>query len=379
VNHARQTNPQTNPNFRVTTALTRIAVFTVISAITLVTATASFASGVMNEASPWQSWNLTWEVTLGTLIVAGLYSRGIWRLKHKTDSARIWRHISFFTGLLAVFLALQSPIDAIAERSFLIHQVQHLLVRMIGPMLIFLSAPQGVFVAGMPDPIQRHVVNPILTNQAVGGFFRIFTYPAVATAVFVGALYIWQYPPFHNAAVLDDNLHYFMHTSMLFAGFLFFWRIFDPRPAPQGAGYATRLMMLWVMVLSNIALGSYLALKTQILYAAYDVNGRLWHPPLADEQLGAAIIWIPNGMMGLIAVLIVIHMWGCQETKDEKRRIDKLARYGHGWNEPPMTAAELIETTAGKNRATGLKLAFFSLCVFASAILFGVGNLIAGN
>jgi putative membrane protein len=361
------------------TALARVGVFTFVTAMLLVAATAAFAHANVDDTPLWLAWSMSWEVTLSTLIAAGIYSRGIWRLKHKIDSTRIWRHISFFTGLLAVFLALQSPIDAIAERSFLIHQVQHLLFRLLGPMLIFLSAPQGILVAGTPAPIQRHVVNPILTNQIVGSFFRVFTHPAVATAVLVGTLYIWQYPLFHNATLLDDDLHYLMHATMVFAGFLFFWCVFDPRPAPLGAGYGTRLMMLWIMVLSNIAIGAYLALKTQILYTAYDLNGRLWYPPMTDEQFGAAIIWIPNGMMGLIAVLIVIHMWGCQETRDEKRRIDKLARYGHGWNEPPMTAAALREMTAGKNRATGLKLAFFSLCVFTSAILFGVVNLMIGN
>lgn len=355
--------------------LARIGVLA--AAMTLMAATAAFAHGAVDDtANPWLAWNVTWDVALGTLITVGLYARGIWRLKHKTDSARIWRHVSFFAGLAAIFLALQSPIDAIAERSFLIHQVQHLLVRLAGPMLIFLSAPQGILVAGMPDKFQRHVVNPVISDRTVRRFFGFFAHPAVATAVFVGALYVWQYPRFHNAALLDDNLHYLMHASMLFAGLLFFWRIFDPRPAPLGTGYGVRLMMLWIMVLSNIAIGSYLALKTELLYGAYDLKGRLWHPPLTDEQLGAATMWIPNGMMGLVAVLIVIHLWGRQETRDEMRRTAKLARYGHGWNEPPVTAATLYEMTAAKNRATGLGLAFFSVCVFAVAILFGVINLI---
>ena len=152
--------------------------------------TAASAHGILNDGvDPWTAWNLTPDITIGTLLVAGLYSVGLWRLRHKTDRMRVWRHVSFFAGLTAIFLALQSPIDPIAERVFLVHQVQHLLLRMIGPMLLFLAAPQGVLIAGMPETAQRRLLIPVITNRLVGGLFAFLSYPAIATALFIGALY----------------------------------------------------------------------------------------------------------------------------------------------------------------------------------------------
>ena len=345
-------------------------------ALTTTMATAASAHGVLNDGvDPWTAWNLTPDITLGTLLVAGLYTGGLWRLRHKTDRMRIWRHVSFFAGLAAIFLALQSPIDPIAERVFLVHQVQHLLLRMIGPMLLFLAAPQGVLIAGMPETAQRRLLIPVITNRLVGGLFAFLSYPAIATALFIGALYFWQIPRYHDLAILNDNVHYLMHASILFTGLVFFWRVFDTRPAPQGTRYGVRLMMLWVLILSNIVIGSYLAFKQPVLYSAYAQLGRLWNlSALGDELLGGAFIWIPSSMMGLLSVLIVVHMWGRHETKEEQRRSMMLRRRGYGHNEPPMTAAELIQGAAGKNRAMALGFAVFVTAVFAAAIAIGVVN-----
>lgn len=346
-----------------------------IIVLMVLTGTDAFAHGVsIDNANPWTAWNLTPDIALGTILVLALYSAGAWRQRHKADRARTWRYAFFFAGLTVIFLALQSSIDPIAERNFFVHQIQHLLIRMIGPMLIFLSAPQGTLVAGTPKWVQNHIVNPVVTSRFTRGIFAVVAHPAVVTAFFIGVLYFWQIPRVHNVALLNDYVHYLMHFSLLFAGLLFFWRIFDPRPAPMGTRYGVRLMMLWIMILSNIILGSYLAFKGGVFYPAYDELGRLWNTPLTDEQLGSITIWIPNSMMGLVAILIVVHMWGRQETKDDNRRIAKLAQHGYGWNEPPMTGAELIAQAAPKNQSMAFGFAAFVLCVFATAIMIGVIN-----
>ncbi len=342
----------------------------------LVVARGAYAHGVLQAGeSLWTAWNLTPEITLGTALVAALYGTGLWRRRHKTDAGRVWRHVSFFAGLAAIFLALQSPIDAIAERVFLIHQVQHLLLRMIGPMLLFLAAPQGLLIAGTPDWAQRHIVAPVLTNGVVRGVFGILVHPVSVTVLFVGSLYFWQIPMFHNMALLNDPVHYLMHVSMLLPGLLFFWRIFDSRPAPVGTRYGVRLMMLWIMILSNIVLGSYLAFKQPVLYSAYEELGRIWDlSARGDEVLGGALIWIPSSMMGVVAVLIVVHMWGRREEKVEAHRQAALSQQGYGRNEPPMMATDLVHAAAGKNRVMALGFAGFVIIVFAAAIAVGVIN-----
>ncbi|MFQ5784941.1 MAG: cytochrome c oxidase assembly protein [Alphaproteobacteria bacterium] len=345
----------------------------------LVRVRTAYAHGILQaDESPWTAWHLTPDITLGTVLIACLYAAGLWRRRYRTERMRIWRHVSFFAGLAAIFLALQSPIDPIAERVFLVHQVQHLLLRMIGPMLLFLAAPQGLLVAGMPDAAQRRVLTPIVRNAFIRGVFGLFAHPAVATILFISVLYFWQMPKYHNLALLNDYVHYLMHATMLLAGLVFFWRVFDSRSAPLGTRYGVRLMMLWVLILSNILIGSYLALKHNVLYPAYDELGRLWGiTALSDEQIGAATIWIPSSMMGLVAVLVVIHMWGRHETMVESRRRSPFER-SSGRPDLAMTAAELIGRQAPKNRAMALGFAAFVIAVFSAAILIGVVSQMMG-
>ena len=358
----------------------RIPTVSIVAVAALTVAQSASAHGVLDEAgNVWMAWNVTPDIALGTLVILGLYANGARRRRRSDEPGRFWRHVSFVAGVGAIFLALQSPIDAIAERNFLVHQVQHLLVRMIGPMLIFLSFPQGALVAGLPERFRGTVVGPILAARMTRYFFGALAHPVLATISFIGVLYVWQIPELHNVALLNDYVHYAMHVSLLLAGLVFFWRVFDHRPAPMGTRYGVRLMMLWIMILSNIIIGSYLTFKGGVFYPAYDELGRLWSPALTDEQLGSMTIWIPNSMMGLFSVLIVLHMWGRQETREDIRRAEKRARYGHGWNEAPMTATELYAQTAPKNRTMALGLAAFSLSVFAIVLAIGIASLVRSN
>ena len=89
--------------------------------------------------------------------------------------------------------------------------------------------------------------------------------------------------------------------------------------------------MSWAAIAGNIPLGAYLAFKTSVLYPAYDVKGRLAGlSGLADEQLGAFVIWVPGSMMFVALLLIVIHTWGKRDD-----RLDALRRRGIGPSSTP--------------------------------------------
>lgn len=332
-----------------------------------------------SEDAVWNTWTLTPDIIIGTALIGLVYARGVARRRSIDDRARRWRHAAFAAGLAAVFLALASPIDYMAEHLFAVHQIQHLLLRMIGPMLIALSAPLATLIGGLPSGLRHNALVPILSNRGVQRAFSFLTNRTVTTILYVAALYTWQYPRYHNAALLNTSMHYLMHATMLAAGLLFWWRVFDLRPAPTGLTYGTRLMMLWIVILSNIGLGAYTTLKSEVLYSAYDVTGRLFGiRPLTDELVGGFVIWIPSSMMCLIAVILVIHMWGRHETRvEEKRTIWSSAN--STVLHRPATGAELIEQARPKNRALAIGFLVFVITVFATAIFVGVLNHLNGT
>jgi putative membrane protein len=161
-----------------------------------------------------------------------------------------------------------------------------------------------------------------------------------------------------------------MHVTMLAAGLLFFWRVFDMRPPRKGASYGTRLMMLWLGTLANIPIGAFTSFKDVVLYPAYDVVGRAFGiSAIDDERLGGFIMWAPASMMMLVAVLIVVHAWAGYEEKVEAR----LEASGSGG-----TAAAIIRTRAAagpapqKNGLFAAGLAAFAACILAATLTIGI-------
>ncbi|MHB1955810.1 MAG: cytochrome c oxidase assembly protein [Sulfobacillus sp.] len=261
---------------------------------------------IFPQQNVWGAWQLDPPVTIPTLLLIPLYLVGLDRSRCLGRPISAGRNILFFIGILFFYLALQSPIDPMADRSFLDHQVEHMLLRILGPMFLTLAAPAVPLLRGLPHWVKHRIAKPVIRNRAVRTLFSILSNPYVATLTFIGTLYVWQIPVLHDAAILDDGLHDLMHLTMVLSGLFFFWMVFDFRPQGARASYRLRFVLLFVVLLSNILLGSYLTLKGQPLYSAYDLWGRLWGvSPLKDESWGGLVIWIPSSMMVLVAMIIV--------------------------------------------------------------------------
>jgi putative membrane protein len=327
----------------------------------------------LTDGDIWLAWQPSASVSISVLATSAIYLIGMRRRNGRTGEAISgWRHASFFAGIVAFVAALQSPIDPVAERLFYVHQVQHLLLRMLGPMLIALAWPAATLIAGTPRILRRNLLAPIASNRLCRRSFGAISHPASVTVLFVAALYLWQIPSFHNRAILDNGVHYSMHASMFAAGLLFWLKIFERRSAPHGTRHGARVLMLVLVILSNIVLGSYTALKSRILYTAYDIPGRLHDmAPLTDEQIGGIIIWIPSSMMCLVAVLIVIQMYGRHEARLETRRT-RWSPSNSAALLYPTTGKALVSMARTKNRSMAAGIAAFTFSVFAMSVFIGL-------
>lgn len=62
-----------------------------------------------------------------------------------------------------------------------------------------------------------------------------------------------------------------------------------------GLRFGVRILMLWGVVIPQIALGAYVGLANTELYDVYSVCGRAWPlSPMTDQHLGGLITWIPG-------------------------------------------------------------------------------------
>ena len=315
----------------------------------LLAAAPAFAHGdhLADGTSPWSLWQLSPEILLGLLTAGLIYWRGSRRGLIKSR----WRIAAFFGGLVALFVALISPIEELSDHIFAVHQVEHMLLRSVAPMLLFLSAPQAAMVRGSPRWLTRFFGGSGLLRRLVG----LLRFPPLATVLFLLSSYFWMIPYYHDMAIENEPIHYLWHITLLLSGLIYFSVIFDRRMGPPGPGLATRLGMFVAAALGNIILGAFLSLKDVPLYSAYIILGHMWHvSELTDEQTGGIIMWIPGTMMFSLSAIWVVFSWGREETRFVNRRI--------------RTGRELIRARRQSNGALALGLVTAALLIGVVAV-----------
>lgn len=292
-------------------------------------------------------WQWSPEILLGLAGLALVY----WRGSRNGLVDGNWRILAFNGGLLALFAALISPVERLADHIFAVHQVEHMLLRTVAPMLIFLSRPQAALVRGLPTGVSKAFAGNGWLRRAL----EVLRNPVIATGLFLSSSYFWMFPYWHDLALLDEPVHYLWHISLLASGLLFFSVIFDPRNPPHGRGLGTRLAMFVLAALGNIVLGAFLTFKTTAIYPAYPLLGHMWDVSmLTDEQTGGIIMWIPGTMMFAISALVVIYRWSSEET----RLVERRARTGR----------ELQAQQRPANRILAFGLAGFALLMLVIAL-----------
>jgi putative membrane protein len=161
------------------------------------------------------------------------------------------------------------------------------------------------FKAGMP-----RVLRELVETRATRRFMAIIQQPVLAALLFSGSFYFWLIPSVHFRAMIDIHLYAVMNWTMVLDGILFWSLVLDPRPKPPARiSFGARALLAIFVMFPQIVLGAALAFTNRDLYPSYALCGRLYPSisPVADQHIGALIIWIPPAMMSIIALLLVIN------------------------------------------------------------------------
>src|SRR5215831_3861887 len=122
-------------------------------------------------------WSLPPAPTFAIEVAAIVYLRGWWHLRLAgVPFVPAWRAVAFLSGLLTVWIALASPIDAINSLLLTAHMLQHMLIVMVAPPLILLGAPLVPIMRGFPG-FARELVGPIAKVRAAERVGRGLTNP----------------------------------------------------------------------------------------------------------------------------------------------------------------------------------------------------------
>ena len=253
------------------------------------------------------------------LCLGGLvfYVRGLYLRPGRNG---VGRAIAFITGVLLIYVVMQTRFDFWSQHMFFIHRTQHLVLHHLGPFLIALAGPGAILAAGTPGVLRRPLA-AIWRKPPVQALYAMVQQPAIAALLFVGLIYLWLIPNIHFYAMLNKHLYALMNWSMALDGLLFWWMIFHGWPGERAthSPYAWRILILFLITLPQIALGAYIALCGKTLYSIYAVCGRIWPIPAAvDQELGGLITWIPAAMMSLFGMLAVLRQWLLAEKRSQE-------------------------------------------------------------
>ena len=283
--------------------------------------------GIDNGQEPWTAWNTNPLPTILVLLAAYVYINGLYNWERPSHPVNNWQKASFFFGLFLVFFALQSPLDPISDHLLSFHQAQHFILRMVAPMFILLGAPLTPMLRGLPTWARQGIIRPAARNHYVRQLYRILTNPIFTIFLFLGSLYLWQFPGAFNLALRNDEVHALMHLTMSASGFLFWWVVIDPPPHRSRLHYGLRVLYLGLIVLPNTLLGAAITFSSEPgkhLYKAYEEvfqpYGLEWH---IDQQLGGLMLWVPGDMMSIVAAGIVMIMW--YQREESQHRLEAQA------------------------------------------------------
>jgi putative copper resistance protein D len=260
-------------------------------------------------------------LALGILVAAAAV--WIWLTRrvaraHPANPHPGYRSWFFGLGLLAIALALLSPIEAYEGQLFSVHMIQHMLLELVAAPLLLAAAPITLALRAASPPVRRGLLT-ILHSPVL----KVLSFPVVAWVLFAAVNWGWHFSTLYDQALENELLHYFQHATFLAAALLFWWPAIGADPSPWRLPFPVRLLYLFLAMPQNSFLGVALLQSSTVLYPHYVTNLRAWGPsPLEDQQLGGMIMWVFGDMAFLVGMAVVVWLW----SRDEERRTVRLDR-----------------------------------------------------
>jgi cytochrome c oxidase assembly factor CtaG len=262
---------------------------------------------VNTEALALSSWRWEPGFLAPVLVFAFFYWRG-WRLLHREQPERYptARLASFESGLLILAMAICSPLDAFANLLLQVHMIQHLLLLMVAPPLLWLGQPIPALARSVPAALFRVFFAPFLKSPLLRGCGAFLVYPVVAWLLFQLVLIGWHVPFLFELSLSDPAWHQVEHLSFLSAALLFWWPVVSVWPSKPRWPRAAFIVYLLAADLVNTALSAFFAFSGTVLYGSYRDGPHLFGISAADDQVAAGVImWVPGSLAYLIPALII--------------------------------------------------------------------------
>ena len=247
------------------------------------------------------SWSLHGPTTAALAVAALLYTRGWLRGRLFLRSSRdIQRLTAFLTGILLLFVATESPLDAFDSLYLSAHMTQHLLLMMFAPPLILLGDPFLPMLRGLPRSFVKEGLGPFLSWPALKRFGAVLVSPVFAWVAFAISTVGWHLPTFYELALRSPFWHGVQHASFFWTGILFWWPIIQPVPARASIPLWAKVPYLLFADIVNTILSAFFVFSGRLLYPSYEAVHLGNFSGQDDQTVAGLIMWVPGSLVYLL-------------------------------------------------------------------------------
>ena len=256
-------------------------------------------------------WDIPWAVTSALALVAFIYLRGWLRIRRtRPEQFPPWRLVTFLGGILALFVAVASPLDTFSESLLFMHMAQHFVLMSLAPPLLLFGAPVVPMLRGLPRWTIRRLLRPLFVTRLLPTIGRFLIRPRVAFLAMNAAYIGWHVPRAYEFALASENWHNFEHAFFFFTNLLFWWPIIQPWPVGGAQSRTSRWMLIPYLLLADIvntAISAYLCFAGRLLYPSYGLIPRPFGFAALNDQIAAgAFMWVCGSMVYLIPAVALV-------------------------------------------------------------------------
>ncbi|MFD0051882.1 cytochrome c oxidase assembly protein [Actinomycetes bacterium NPDC127524] len=223
-----------------------------------------------------------------------LYMGAAYAMKRRKQ-LRQWPMYRCFFWVLGVFCAIFAVDGPLAERAhtdFNCHMTAHLLLGMLAPLLIALSAPMTLLLRTVRVSFARRFIRVMKINVV-----HMFFHPVVAAVLNIGGL--WLLYTTNLYSVMHKNMIWYVviHMHIFIAGYLFTVSMIYMDPVSRRYSFAYRAI---VLVLASAGHG----ILSKYIYA---------NPPAgveaAQAKTGGMLMYYGGDAIDLIIIFIFCLQW----------------------------------------------------------------------
>lgn len=265
----------------------------------------------------WEPWLLACIAVAAAPYAAGMLRMGA----RRAQILGRWRAPSFFGGLLLLFLALMSPLDAVADDLFSAHMLQHMLLLLVIPPLLVYGRPVITWLWAF-DVGARGMIVRGWKRSKLEPAFAFLMRPLCVWVLLTAALCYWHLPGPYDAAVRHEWLHDLEHLSFLAFSLAFWTIVIEPYGRRRALGYGATVVFVVSAGFVMGLIGAILTFATTPLYAVHLHTTQAYGlTPLEDQQLAGIIMWVPSNLVHVAALSVVFFAWIRADERRARARI----------------------------------------------------------